>query len=188
MHRDERSTNKRTADAVAGQTHNSLSHRTLTGSNLRVIQHSLRSTLGKVSKDPGSLPAGDSDISLQPTVLVTSSTTVPKNLQRLGKPRGHLRKSGTDGSEVSAVTYQPTRLHYRNITRVFNTQRRNKGLSFLQGDHAGFPNLWRFLWMVVIDALRKIGGVTSTVGWGLKAGFPGRPRTSPQPLEVSRDW
>ena len=27
--------------------------------------------------------------------------------------------------EVSAVTYQPTRLHYRNITRIFNTRRRN---------------------------------------------------------------
>ena len=27
-------------------------------------------------------------------------------------------------SELSAVTYQPTRLHYRNITRIFNTRRR----------------------------------------------------------------
>ena len=28
-------------------------------------------------------------------------------------------------SEVSAVKYQPTRLHYRNITKIFNTRRRN---------------------------------------------------------------
>ena len=41
---------------------------------------------------------------------------------------------------------------------------------------------------MVIGALRKIGGVTSTVGWGLKPGFPGRPRTSLQHLEVSGDW
>lgn len=47
---------------------------------------------------------------------VTASTAVAGSSQR----------SAIDlTSEVPAVTYQPTRLHYRNVTRVFNNRRRN---------------------------------------------------------------
>ena len=72
-----------------------IDYQTLTGSNLRDTQHSLTSTLGKASKNLGSLRGRESNASLQPTVLITSSTTIARNLQRLGKPRGRLGRSGT---------------------------------------------------------------------------------------------
>ena len=73
----ERSTNKRTADAVAGET-SSNNKRTKTDA--------------------------------------TASLAIAGSSQR----------NAIDlTSEVSAVTYKPTRQHYRNITRVFNTRRRN---------------------------------------------------------------
>ena len=73
----ERSTNKRTADAVAGQT-------------------------------PSKNKRTKTDATAFPTVA------------------GSSQRNAIDlTSEPPAVTYQPTRLHYRNITRIFNTRRRN---------------------------------------------------------------
>ena len=73
----ERSTNKRTADAVAGQT-------------------------------PSNNKRTKMDATASPAVVGSSQCNAIDLI-----------------SEVSAVTYQPTRLHYRNITRIFNTRRRN---------------------------------------------------------------
>ena len=73
----ERSTNKRTADAVASQT-------------------------------PLKNKRTKTDAAASPAVAGSSQyNTIDLTL------------------EVPAVTYQPTRLHYRNITRIFNTRRRN---------------------------------------------------------------
>ena len=73
----ERSTNKRTADAIAGET-------------------------------PANNKRTKTDAKTAPAVA------------------GSSQRNAIDlTSEVSAVTYRPTRLHYRNITKIFNTRRRN---------------------------------------------------------------